>query len=213
MFRRRLKNMQILRNIIQFITVNVVNNFSWFSSRYFPVFPLFPIFFIFTYSLLPQALRFKCLMMRAICFFSACVCRFSSSNFQTCCDFIPSPHVFSRRQATNFFYVGVKCVPVSMPHLIVPHTHVSSSNRPLAIATRAPNYLPSPCVVNCSVFFQSFVMHQTQSKGSVFSSTFFNSTQFHFQPFKKALAYILYRYNVLGKRIDNYLKTLNGEVK
>jgi hypothetical protein len=190
------EDMQILGNVVQLVPVNVVDDLTRLGPSDSAMLPLLTV--VPFCPRLPSSLSIKCLTVSAVCFFGACASRFGWSQFRIRGDFVTSPHVLPWRKTVNFLRVGVERIAMSMPHLVVPHTHITSGNWSFAVEALTPNNLAAPCVINRAVFFHALVVHQAKTVGGMFAATSSNAAKIHSKTPEVMLSRILSRYKALG---------------
>lgn len=88
--------------------------------------------------------------------------------------FVASSHVCARLQALNLLGIGVERIAMSVPHLVVPHAHLSGHHRPVAVLTGSADLFPAPSVVRRAVLLGALVVHQAQAVCSVFATASLN---------------------------------------
>lgn len=153
--------MKIFSSVIQPVSINVMDDFSRLRSSNLAMLPLLTV--VPFCAGCPNSLSVKRLTVSAVCFFGACSSRLGWSQFRIRGDFVTSPHVLSWRKTVNFFRVGVERITMSVPHLVVPHTHITSSNWSFAVKALTANNLAAPRVINRAVFFHALVVHQAKT--------------------------------------------------
>ena len=188
--------MKIFSSVIQPVSINVMDDFSRLRSSNLAMLPLLTVVPFF--PRLPSSLSIKCLTVSAVCFFGACASRFGWSQFRIRGDFVTSPHVLPWRKTVNFLRVGVERITMSMPHLVVPHTHITSGNWSFAVEALTANNLAAPCVINRAVFFHALVVHQAKTVGGMFAATSLNAAKIHSKTPEVRLSRISSRYKALG---------------
>lgn len=188
--------MKIFSSVIQPVSINVMDDFSRLRSSNLAMLPLLTV--VPFCAGRPNSLSVKRLTVSAVCFFGACSSRLGWSQFRIRGDFVTSPHVLSWRKTVNFFRVGVERITMSVPHLVVPHTHITSSNWSFAVKALTANNLAAPCVINRAVFFHALVVHQAKTMSGMFAAASFNAAKLHLKPPEIRLSTILTRYKALG---------------
>lgn len=87
---------------------------------------------------------------------------------------VTSPVVFSVRQSVNFLLVGIKRVAMFAEHLVVPHAKTLGNGWPVAVLAGHAYGLPAPRVVDGAVLLQPLVVHEAETSSGVLPSAAIN---------------------------------------
>lgn len=203
MLRWGFEDMQILRGIIEFVPVNMVDNFSARSTGNFSVLPLASVAFasISKASLDTddEPVRFRCFLD---CWARFCVCSrviLSRSHHD-----VSAAAVLAWGKARDFLRVCVKRIAVLPPHLVMPVAQFPCDHRSVAMQAGPANDLSAPSVLWGSVPLLAFVVHQAQAMRCMLSIAAFDAAQTvcltwcHHEPPPDCLPRKLNRYEGIG---------------
>lgn len=169
--------MQVRSTIIQPVSVDVVNNLSWFCPSDFAVFPLSAAAF----ASVPQT-KVSCLLPNTVpvALFYRGVGGNSYWNVGYGTDHpVSTALMLPAWKPVLFALVAVKRIAVLVPHLIMSPAHLSGDDRALAMSAGAPDDLPSPTVVGRAVPLHPLIVHQAKAVGRVFPVASGNVASLH----------------------------------
>jgi len=197
--------MKIRSVIVQRVSVDVMDDLASASLRHLPVFPFPPI----ASCAITQPFRSVRNRVRSACPFNGRRDGWRGTHRSRGWGdhLVAAPHMFARRQAGNFLLVGMQRVAVAMPHLVMPHAHLTRNDGAVAMKTRAADDPVTPAVFGASVLLRPFVVHQAEPVRCVLSPTAVNRTNSHrclalnvanyYRPYK-AIGKVVHR---IGQRI------------
>lgn len=164
---RTAKDMQILKHIVEFVTVDVVDVFAWFCPGDSTVLqiPMTPVGSL-TLSIERVSRRFMgSLDGRASRW------RIETKTAPIALGDIAAPKLRSRRHTAPFLVVCVQGIAVLAPHLIMAHTHLPGRDWTIAKLTSTANNTTTPTVFWGPVTLDAFVVHKAMTVGRVLAIT------------------------------------------
>lgn len=170
--------MQVLQLIIQRVSINVMDDLARLRSGHFAVLPVFPVSRLNAWSAKP--LRVKGATMRLVRPLGHGGCRYGHNKVNNRTgDFVAAPHVLASRQAFHFFCVRIQRVAVPVPHLVMPHAHIASSNGPVAMQALATNIFSAPLVFGSPMLLNPLVVHEAKAVCRMFPAAVFDRAKNH----------------------------------
>ena len=159
--------MQVLQLIIQRVPINVMDDLARLRSGHLAMLPVFPVSLLNAWS--AKSLRVKGAAMQLVRFLGHGGCRYglNKTNNRTG-DFVAAPHVLASRQAFHFFRVCIQRVAVPVPHLVMPHAQIASSNGSVAMQALAANIFSAPLVFGSPMLLNPLVVHEAKAVRRVF---------------------------------------------
>lgn len=195
--------MQVSQLIIQRVPINVVDDLTWFCIRNLAMLPVFSVSRLNAWS--AKSLSVNGAAMRLVRFLGHGSCRYGCNKTGNRASyFVPAPHVLARWKTCDLLCVSKQRVTMPMPHLVMPHTKVSSGDRAVAMFTRPTYVFAAPFVLGCSILLNTFVVHQTKAMRGMLSAAILDRTEpcvsavCHWVKPVKLLPRLYTRYKVVG---------------